>query len=170
MTDELFMEHAGVRLRYRIDGDKNAPWVMLSNSLGTNLAMWEPQMPSLLQHFRVLRYDTRGHGLSNVPSASCSIADLGQDAITLLDYLGIAQTHFCGLSLGGMTGMWLAANQATRIGRLALCNTSPCMAPPANWDIRIALVTKGGMESIAGNVIDRWFTADFQTQSPASVA
>jgi 3-oxoadipate enol-lactonase len=170
MTDELFMEHAGVRLHYRIDGDELAPWLMLSNSLGTNLAMWEPQMPGLLQHFRVLRSDTRGHGLSNAPSASCSIADLGRDAIALLDHIGITQTHFCGLSLGGMTGMWLAANQSTRIGRLVLCNTSPLMAPPANLDTRIALVTKGGMASIAGNVIDRWFTADFQARSPASIA
>src|SRR5271165_640664 len=101
MSDASFSATSGgLRLHYRIDGSETAPWLLLSNSLGTNLGMWQPQMAALLPHFRVLRYDTRGHGLSDVPSGPSSIAELGRDVLALLDFLGIAETRFCGLSMG----------------------------------------------------------------------
>ncbi len=165
-----FLNRQGGRLHYRIDGEAGAPWLTLCNSLGTNLEMWEPQMPALREHFRVLRYDTRGHGASDLPTGPCSIADLAQDAIDLLDALGIAQTHFCGLSLGGMTGMRLATDHPQRISRLVLSNTSTLMAPAAAWDARIQLVNEKGMGAVTDAVISRWFTPEFQTRAPTSVA
>ncbi len=165
-----YLERAAGRLHYRIDGNEQAPWLMLSNSLGVNLGMWAPQMDALLRHFRVLRYDTRGHGNSELPAPACSIDDLAQDAIELLDHLGIAQTHFCGLSMGGMTGMALASRHPARIGQLVLCNTSPYMGPPSDWEARIALVRDGGMAAIADAVISRWFTGRFQAAAPDKIS
>jgi len=166
----LYLERAAGRLHYRIDGNEHAPWLMLSHSLGVNLGMWAPQMDALLRHFRVLRYDTRGHGGSDLPTPSSGIDDLAQDAVDLLDHLDIAQTHFCGLSMGGMTGQALAALHPARVARLALCNTSPYMAPASDWDARIATVRNGGMAAIVDAVITRWFTTRFQAAAPDKIA
>lgn len=166
---EDFLTRQEGRLHYRIDGNESAPWLMLSNSLGTDYGMWEPQMALWTRHFRVLRYDTRGHGKSAPPSSQCTIADLADDALSLLDHLGIARTHFCGLSLGGMTGMQFATRHPERLERLALCNTSAYMGPPSNWDLRIAAVESGGMHAVTDAVIGRWFTPRFREQSPEGV-
>ena len=167
---EDFLNRPEGRLHYRIDGSESAPWLLLSNSLGTDYGMWEPQMPLWSQHFRVLRYDTRGHGKSALPPGPCAIADLADDALALLDHLGIARTHFCGLSLGGMTGMQFAVRHPQRLQRLALCNTSPYMGPASNWDARIAAVKSGGMHAVTEGVIGRWFTPRFREQAPEDVA
>ncbi|MDB5764679.1 MAG: 3-oxoadipate enol-lactonase [Herminiimonas sp.] len=163
------IEINNVRLHYQIEGRDDAPLLILSNSLGTELGMWAPQMPALLENFRVLRYDTRGHGLSSVPPGPYSIAQLGGDVIELMNRLNIAKAHFCGLSMGGMIGMWLAANHAARIDRLVLSNTAARIAPPQLWNSRIDKVNSEGMASIAPAVIDRWFTPDFQAYAQKQV-
>jgi len=161
-----FVDVDGGRLRYRLDGAANASVLVLSNSLGTNLAMWEPQMAELCRGHRVLRYDTRGHGESSVTPGPYSIGRLGRDVVTLLDHLAIERAHFCGLSLGGMTGMWLATHAPTRVSRLALCNTAAHMAPADLWNGRIDQVRAGGMEAIVESVLARWFTPAFLARSP----
>jgi 3-oxoadipate enol-lactonase len=159
----------GIRLWHQLEGTENAPLLVLSNSLGTNLAMWEPQIPSLLRYFRVLRYDTRGHGKSDIPQHSYSVERLGQDVLVLLDGLGIKRAHFCGLSMGGMTGMWLACQAPDRIDRLVLCNTAARIGPAEIWDKRIDAVRAGGMSAILPGVMERWFTAPFREQAPDKV-
>ncbi|RJG06689.1 3-oxoadipate enol-lactonase [Noviherbaspirillum cavernae] len=157
-----FLDTHHVRLHYQIDGLEEGPWLILSNSLGTQLDMWAPQMPALRKRFRVLRYDTRGHGQSSVPPGPYTIAKLGDDVIALMDHLQIDRAHFCGLSMGGMIGMWLGANRAARINRLVLCNTAALIGPPELWNTRIAKVNSEGMGAIVPAVIDRWFTPEFQ--------
>jgi 3-oxoadipate enol-lactonase len=159
----------GVSLNYRLDGPQGAPVLVLSNSLGTDLGMWDLQIPALTGQFRVLRYDTRGHGLSGLPPASYQVDRLGRDVLALLDGLGIAQAHFCGLSMGGMTGMWLAVHAPARFDRLVLCNTAAKIGTPDIWNSRIAAVEKGGMGAIVTGVIQRWFTDGFVAAEPQAV-
>lgn len=156
-----------LRMHYRLEGPEGAPVLVLSNSLGAALEMWNPQMPILGERFRVLRYDTRGHGRSGITPGAYTIERLGRDVVELLDALGIARAHFCGLSMGGMTGLWLGIHAADRLGRLVLCNTAARLGTPADWDERIGLVTGGGMNAVVGGVMERWFTADFRAREPA---
>jgi len=153
------------RIRYRLDGATDAPVLVMSNSLGTDLSMWEPQMAELTRVFRVLRYDTRGHGESSITQGPYSIERLGRDVVALLDRLAIDRVHFCGLSLGGMTGMWLATHAPIRVRRLALCNTAARIAPADLWNTRIDQVRAGGMEAIVDAVLARWFTPRFLAES-----
>jgi 3-oxoadipate enol-lactonase len=159
----------GVQLHYRLDGPEGAPVLVLSNSLGTNLNMWQPQMAALTQNFRVLRYDTRGHGQSGLSPSAFQVDTLGKDVLALLDGLGIARAHFCGLSMGGMTGMWLGVHAPERIDRLALCNTAAKIATPEIWNERIAAVEKGGVAAVLPGVIQRWFTEGFTKRQPDAV-
>ncbi len=162
-----FAELADVKLHYQFDGDESLPVLVLSNSLGTSFDMWAPQIAALTRHFRVLRYDTRGHGKSSVTDGPYSIAQLGGDVIALLDHLGLERVHFCGLSMGGITGMWLGLHHANRLNRLILCNTAAYIGPPENWTNRAAAVERDGVGSIA--VVDKWLTPDFAAQQPALV-
>jgi 3-oxoadipate enol-lactonase len=164
-----YVETPAVRLHYQVEGRAGAPWLVLSNSLGTTLDMWTPQMPALLQHFRVLRYDTRGHGQSGIPEGPYTIEQLGDDVIALMDAFDIERAHFCGLSMGGMTGIRLGIRHPSRIDRLVLCNTSARIGPPELWNARIDKVNKEGMAPIVPAVIDRWFTPDFQQRAPQQV-
>lgn len=164
------MEADNLRLHYRFDGPEDAPCVILSNSLGTRFDMWEPQMPALTRHFRVLRYDTRGHGESGVTPGPYSIEQLGRDVIALMDHLDIQRAHFCGLSMGGMIGMWLGVHHPERLNRLVLCNTAAKIGPPELWNARIEKVKAEGVASIAPAVIDRWFTKGYQLKEPEKVA
>jgi 3-oxoadipate enol-lactonase len=148
-----------VPLHHRLDGPADAPALMLSNSMGTALEMWDEQVPKLAERFRVLRYDQRGHGRSPVPDGPYSIAELGQDALGLLDELELERVSFCGVSLGGMAGMWLAINAAGRIDRLALCCTSAHMPPPEQWAERAATVRSKGMAALVDGALERWFTS-----------
>jgi 3-oxoadipate enol-lactonase len=159
-----FIEVNGVRLHYRIDGRGDLPVLVLSNSLGTDLSMWNPQIEVLTQHFQVLRYDTRGHGASEVPPGPYTIEQLGQDVVGLLAALGIERAHFAGVSMGGMTGMWLALNAPERLRKLALCNTAAFIGPREIWDNRITAARNGGMEAIAEGVLTRWFRAPYMVQ------
>lgn len=163
------LSNNGVTLHYEIEGREDAPVLVLSNSLGTSLAMWAPQMPALLQRFRVLRHDCRGHGKSDVSAGPYSIAQLGGDVLALMDQLGIQRAHFCGLSMGGMIGMWLGTHHGQRIDRLVLCNTAAKIGTPELWNARIDKVRAEGMDAITGGVIDRWFTPGFQQRAPEQV-
>jgi 3-oxoadipate enol-lactonase len=159
----------GVNLHYRFDGPENAPVLVMSNSLGTDLGMWEPQMPALAQQFRVLRYDIRGHGQSSLSPAPYQVERLGKDVLALLDSLNITKAMFCGLSMGGMTGMWLGVHAPQRFTKLVLCNTAAKIGTPEVWNARIAAVEKGGMAAIVPGVIQRWFTEGFVQAEPAKV-
>jgi len=164
-----FIEVDGARIQYRFDGPAEAPVLVLANSLGTDLSMWEVQLPSFAQSFRVLRYDSRGHGQSAVTPGPYTIERLAGDVIGLLDGLEIRRAHVCGLSLGGMIGMWLGAHAPERVERLALCNTAAYIGPPELWNTRIDAVRQGGMQAIAAAVIERWFTPSFREHSPEAV-
>ena len=163
------MQKGDFSLHYTIDGAADAPVLVLSNSLGTDLAMWAPQMDALRAQFRVVRYDTRGHGQSSVTPGPYTVAQLGQDVIDLLDHLEIASTHFCGLSMGGMTGMWLATHYPERINRLVLANTAAKIGTPEAWNSRIAAVNSTGLAAIIPGVMERWFTAGFREREAAAV-
>ncbi len=165
-----FVDAPGAQLFYRFDGPEDRPVLVLSNSLGTNLGMWEPQLPAFSARFRLLRYDSRGHGQSEAPSGPYTIERLGRDVLALLDALGLERVSFCGLSKGGMVGQWLGAHAGERLDRLVLANTSACTGSPGVWDQRIATVRAQGMAAIVPGVIDRWFTKPFQEQSPEAVA
>lgn len=164
------VEIHGARFNCRFDGSPAAPVLLLSNSLGTNLAMWDAQIPEFARHFRVLRYDSRGHGASAVTPGPYSIAQLTGDALALLDAFDIERACFCGLSMGGVVGIWLGAHAPERIDRLILCNTSPKIGTPELWNARIDAVRRGGVAAIADAVLERWFTARFREHEPRTVA
>jgi 3-oxoadipate enol-lactonase len=163
------VEVRGARLNYRFDGEDDAPVVMLCNSLGTDLSMWDAQVPVLSRRFRILRYDSRGHGRSSVTPGPYTIEQLARDAIGLLDALELPQVRFCGLSMGGMVGQWLGASAPTRLSQLVLCNTAARIGPPEIWNARIDAVNKGGMAVIVEGVVARWYTAAFIASTPAAI-
>jgi len=165
-----FAELPDLRLHYRLDGPEDAPVLVFSHSLGADLTMWDPQIPALMKQFRVLRYDTRGHGESSVPSGPYAIEQLARDVLGLLDMLRMERVYFCGLSIGGQTGQWLGANMPQRFHKLVLCNTAAKIGSEEGWRTRIDAVRAGGVQSVAGAVIERWFTAGFRAKDPAGVA
>ena len=152
-------------LHHLLEGPVDAPVLVLSNSLGTTLAMWDEQAPALSERFRLLRYDHRGHGGSPVPAGPYTIEDLGRDVIALLDRLGVERFSFCGLSLGGMVGMWLASEAPERIDRLVLCCTSARFDPDA-YESRARTVRQHGVTKVAEAVLERWFTPAFRKSHP----
>ena len=149
-----------MKLAHRFDGDPDAPVLVLAGSLGSTLAMWDPQLP-LAERFRLMRYDHPGHGSSSPVVGELSVADLGAGVIDLLDELGLDRVSWCGLSLGGMVGMWLAINAPDRIDRLVACCTSAQLGTSEFWDERAELVRREGMAAIADTVVGRWFTPRF---------
>lgn len=159
----------GASIHYQLEGRPDGPWLVFSNSLGTNLSMWDAQAARFGRHFRILRYDSRGHGSSSVPEGPYTIEQLGHDALALLDALEIEQAHFCGLSMGGMVGMWLGVNAPGRLAKLALCNTAACMPQPDLWNERIETATGRGMSALCDGIVERWFTAGFRQQQPDAV-
>jgi 3-oxoadipate enol-lactonase len=161
---------AVVDVHHEVTGRPNAPAVILSNSLGTTTAMWDPQMHALAGRFRTVRYDHRGHGRSPVPSGPYDISDLGLDLIALMDRLDIERAHVCGVSLGGMVGMWLAATAAERLDRLVVCSTAAKLGPPEAWQERAATVRAEGTEAVADYVAGRSFTTAFAARHPEVVA
>jgi 3-oxoadipate enol-lactonase len=159
----------GERFNIRIDGADSAPALLLSNSLSTNLSMWDGQIADWATRFRVIRYDSRGHGASAAPDRPYSIAELGRDALAVLDALKIQRAHFCGLSKGGMVGMWLATHAADRLNKVVLANTAARMAPPNLWNARIQTVKAGGMEAIVDGTLQRWFSPAWLAIKPTSL-
>jgi len=157
-------------LNYRLEGPVDAPVLVLSNSLGTDLHMWDAQALAFSEHFRVLRYDTRGHGGSSVTPGPYSIEQLGRDVLGLVDALGIGHFAFCGLSMGGLIGQWLGINAGERLTRLVICNSAAKIGNAEGWNERIDSVLKGGEQTMRGMrdaSISRWLTPAFAEQQPA---
>jgi 3-oxoadipate enol-lactonase len=155
------LSRGSVDLHFELSGDPSRPCLVLSNSLGTNLHMWDPQAQAFEQHFHLLRYDMRGHGHSSTPKTPWSIADLASDVLAILDSLRISRAHFCGLSIGGAIGQWLGAYASDRLHKLVLCNTASKLGAPEIWNARIAKIEAEGMSSIAEATLARWFTSSF---------
>lgn len=167
------MAHAsinGIELHYQVDGPSDGAPILMSNSLASNLTMWDLQVEPLeMEGFKVVRYDSRGHGQSGAPEGPYSIEMLADDAAGLLDHLGIDVAHFCGLSKGGMVGQMLGVRHADRIKTLTLADTAAFMPARETWEQRIATVTAGGMEAVVDGTVDRWFTHPGQQRIPDEV-
>jgi 3-oxoadipate enol-lactonase len=161
---------SAVDVAYERTGRDGAPTLVFSNSLGSTTWMWERQAAALGEQFDVVRYDHRGHGRSPVPPEPYDLADLGADVLALLDGLGAQRVHWCGLSRGGMVGMWLAINAPERIDRLVLCCTSAKLGPPEMWADRAATVREQGVDAIADAGLERWLTAGFREREPEVTA
>jgi 3-oxoadipate enol-lactonase len=160
----------GIRMHYRTDGERSKPCLVLSNSLGTDLSMWDAQAAALAGDFFVVRYDTRGHGQSASGSAPFGIERLGLDVVALLDHLDIARAAFCGISMGGLTGQWLGIHQAQRLTQLVLANTAARIGGAAPWQLRAEQVRRDGMAAVAGSAAARWFTPQFIARETDTVA
>lgn len=159
-----------VDLAHTLDGPDGVPAVVLSNSLGSTPAMWDEQLPALAERFRVVRYDHRGHGRSPVPPGPYDLDDLGADVLAMLDRLELERVHWCGLSLGGMVGIWMAINAPERIDRLVLCCTSAKLGPPEMWADRAATVREHGVDAVADAGIQRWLSPGFLQREPEIAA
>jgi 3-oxoadipate enol-lactonase len=165
-----FAERDGARLRYEVAGSGDVPALLLINSLGCALEMWQPQCADFAARFRLIRYDARGHGQSSLGNkAELTIADLTRDAIAVLEAAGAERAHWCGLSLGGMTAMWAAVHFPERVGAIVLSNTSAYLPPRENWDSRIETARTRGMDALVDTILGRWFTAEFRQQQPQAV-
>jgi len=158
------------RIHYALEGQSGAPILMFSNSLGADSSMWDPQAAEFQKKFRTLRYDTRGHGQSSPTPGPYSIELLGKDVLALLDSLHFDRVHFCGLSMGGMIGMWLGLNAPERLNHLVLCNTGAKIGTAESWKTRIEAVQKNGMKSVAPAVIERWFTPTFRQKEAEAIS
>lgn len=161
----------GININYTLEGPTTGPVVTLSNSLASDLLMWEPQLPALTTRFRVLRYDTRGHGETDAPPGPYTLETLAEDTRALLQALSIARTHFIGLSMGGMIGQLLALQHPGLLHSLTLCDTMSRVPPEARpmWQERIWTAQNQGMESLVEPTITRWFTAPFRAQRPGVI-
>jgi 3-oxoadipate enol-lactonase len=161
-----FAKLPDVQIYYEWDGPEDKSVLVLSNSLGTNLHMWEPQLPEFTKHLRLLRYDKRGHGKSSAPPGPYTLDQLGTDVLRLLDELKLDRVCFCGLSVGGATGMFLGAHAPTRFHKIALCNTAAKFGTPEMWETRIRNVRSGGMKAVASAVVERWLSPGFRASHP----
>jgi len=165
------IEANGIKMNYELSGKEGAPTLMLSHSLGSSLFMWDPQMQVLEGDYQVLRYDTRGHGASDAPPGAYTLDMLGEDALGMLDALGMEKVHFVGLSMGGMIGQYLALNYPDRLEKLVLCDTAAILPQEAQpiWQERIDLAREKGMEALVDGTLERWFTPSFLKQNPPEV-
>lgn len=151
----------GVRLHFATDGEKSAPALVFSNSLGTNLHMWDRQAEEAAKRgWFAIRYDQRGHGGSDAPDEAYTLDELGRDVVSLLDEIGVESAAFCGLSMGGATGLWLGVNEPSRFSKLALCNTGAKIGTDDLWNERIEAVRKNGMAALEDGIVQRWFTVE----------
>jgi 3-oxoadipate enol-lactonase len=158
----------GISINYQVDGPEGAPWIVFSNSLATSTAMWDEQAAALKSRFRVLRYDQRGHGGTEVPAGRYAFDTLLEDALGLLDALGIAKTHFAGLSMGGATALGLAERHPDRLDRVIVCD-SPCQSTPQSsqqWEERIAVAQKQGIDALVEPTVGRWFPPETLAKNP----
>jgi 3-oxoadipate enol-lactonase len=160
----------GCPINIEVEGPQGAPVLMLSNSLGTTLRMWDAQVAPFTQHFRLVRYDRRGHGKSGVPKGPYTMERLGRDVLAVLDGLGVKKVNWCGLSMGGMVGQWLGANAPERVERLVLTNTSSFFPDKNGWNERLKLVEEKGIAAFAAPNMARWFTKGFLEREPQTVA
>lgn len=158
-----------VQLYYQTAGDPANPALLLSNSLGTRWQMWQPQIDALTKYFYVISYDSRGHGESDKPAGPYSLTRLGQDALCVLGALGIKKAHFCGISMGGLTGLWLAVYAPERFMRIAVANTAAKIGTKEGWQSRAAAVREQGLAELATSAPQRWFTPGFIRKHAALV-
>ncbi|MEW9149401.1 3-oxoadipate enol-lactonase [Acinetobacter indicus] len=158
------------QINYQTFGDANKPALVFSNSLGTKYSMWQPQIEHFQQDYYVICYDTRGHGASSAPQGPYSLEQLGQDVVNLLDHLNIAKAAFCGISMGGLTGQWLAIHKPERFSHVIVCNTAAKIGQEQAWQDRAALVREQGLAPITSTAASRWFTDPFIQSNPAVVA
>jgi 3-oxoadipate enol-lactonase len=156
----------GTPIRIKVEGPEQAPALIFSNSLGTDLHMWDEQAGTFCKDFRVVRYDQRGHGKSGAPPGPYSIERLARDALMVINHLGLAKVNWCGLSMGGMTGMWLGRHAPERIDRLVIANAAAKSQTPAAWNARISTVNAKGMQAIADAVLNVWFSEAFRKRAP----
>jgi 3-oxoadipate enol-lactonase len=167
------MEHqiknGDATIGYEVDGLPDGPPLLLINSIGSTRELWARQMPALTGRYRVIRYDTRGHGQSSVPSGDYSIEQLGRDALAILDDARVASAHVCGISLGGLTAQWLGACAPDRVTSLVLANTAARIGSVESWTERIALVRQKGMTAVADLAMPRWFSPAFHERDPDTV-
>jgi 3-oxoadipate enol-lactonase len=160
----------GCKLYVEVDGPANAPALILSNSLGTNTRMWDAQAPEWSKHFRLIRYDRRGHGRSDAPKGPYTMERLGRDVLAILDALQVKKANWCGLSMGGMVGMWLGANAPERFEKIILSNTHFYYAVKDPWNDRIKLIRDKGLAPVAEGNMERWFTKGFRERDPQAIA
>jgi 3-oxoadipate enol-lactonase/4-carboxymuconolactone decarboxylase len=164
-----FAQSQNCRIYYRLEGAPAKPLLVLVHSLGTDHGMWEPQMPALLRYFQVLRLDVRGHGASDAPAGDYTMPQLAGDVLAAVDATGRERFSYCGLSLGGMIGQWLAANSAARLDHLVLANTSPRVADPSLFETRRETVLQQGMRAIEPAVMQRFFSqSTLEAANPAA--
>jgi 3-oxoadipate enol-lactonase len=157
-------------IHYELAGSDQSPLLILSHALGTNLTLWDHQVELLQRSFRILRYDSRGHGQSSANQGAYTISMLASDVLMLLDELGVARAHFCGISMGGLVGQYLAVYHPERIGNLVLSNTAAKIGTPAKYDRRIREVKNAGMPAVVDEVLEGWFSNRFRAQHPSIVA
>jgi 3-oxoadipate enol-lactonase len=160
----------GCNIHVEVEGPQNAPVLMLSNSLGTTLQMWDGQVGPFTQHFRLVRFDRRGHGKSDVPVGPYTMEMLGRDVLAVMDGLGIKKANWCGLSMGGMDGVWLGANAPERFEKLVLTNTSSYFPDKTGWNDRLKMVREKGLPAFAPANMERWFTKSFRERNPQVIA
>ena len=161
----------GISFNYQVDGPEGAPWLVFSNSLATNLGMWDEQAHELGRAFRVLRYDQRGHGATDAPAGRYAFYQLLADAVALMDALAIKKAHFAGLSMGGATALGLAQKHADRLDRVIVCD-SPCQSTPVStqqWEERIAVAQKDGIEALVEPTVGRWFPPEVLKANPPHI-
>ncbi|MCC6889148.1 MAG: 3-oxoadipate enol-lactonase [Hyphomicrobiales bacterium] len=159
----------GCPIHVQIEGPVEAPVLILSNSLGTTLEMWDGQVEPFTRHFRLVRFDRRGHGRSGQPPGPYAMDMLGRDVLAIMDALDIGKASWCGLSMGGMEGMWLGANASERFERMVLANTSAYFTDKKGWNDRLALVREKGVAAFATANMERWFTKGFRERNPETI-
>ena len=159
----------GAQINYQTFGNVDKPAIIFSNSLGTNYEMWQPQINHFQNDFFVICYDTRGHGASSAPKGPYALEQLGQDVVNLLDHLNVEKAVFCGISMGGLTGQWLAIHKAKHFNKVIVCNTAAKIGQEQAWNERAALVREQGLQPIASTAAGRWFTEKFIQDNAAEV-
>ena len=159
----------GCSIHVEVEGREGAPALMLSNSLGTNLTMWDDQAREFAQHFRLIRYDRRGHGQSGAPKGPYSFDRFGRDILAVLDALGVKKTNWCGLSMGGMDGQWLGAHAPDRVEKLVLANTHYHYADKAPWADRLRFLEQHQLSDMVAANMERWFTKGFRERAPQAI-
>jgi len=165
-----FLDSNHMRTYFEWSGQKDLPVLVLSHSLGADLSMWNAQLDEFQKHFRVLRYDTRGHGRSATTPGTYTIEQLGGDVIAMLDALNVRRFAFCGLSMGGMIGQWLALHAKQYLEQLILANTAARIGTAESWNARIRAVLDEGMQAVVPSILDRWFTREYRAMSPGTIA
>jgi len=165
-----FVDSNHMRTYFEWSGEEGLPVLVLSNSLGADLSMWDAQIDEFAKHFRVLRYDTRGHGRSATTAGTYTIEQLGGDVIAMLDALNLRRAAFCGLSMGGMIGQWLAIHAPQYLERLILANTAAKIGTVEIWNARIRTVLEAGMQAVVPSILYRWFTHEYRALYPGTVA